>query len=141
MPREHWMHEVVGEVRARMHEAVPYAVNSLRDTMPYAKPPKPPEPPSLDLVMQASPDERQQMLATLPPEKASEIAQGWLKEAEDRYGPSLSRMLAPAFELDQLQSQLTMAGIDQATGAGTEVGIQQGMDELSQLMGINPLAP
>lgn len=135
--RQHWLSEIVGDVRERIHEAIPFAIEGLHDTVPFGTPPEQPPPPSLDAFMKSSPDERQAFFASIPPDKYREVTDALMSQANDRYG-SMAKVLHPMFQNEEISSLLQHTEVGQATGIDANLGVAAAHQDLAKLLGIDP---
>ena len=131
--RQHWMTAIADEVRERAMLMVDHVATGIVDQTPYGHPPKPPEQPGLDDVMQMDPQTRHAYLASLGPEYGNTVSK-LMSEANSRYGAMAAKIL-PIFQAEELSLQH-----EQEPGMDQGLGVAAAHAELTDLLGIDPFA-
>lgn len=137
MAKDHWMYDIVKQVRDRMGEVSETAAAAIHDSVPFGERPKPPKGPDIQEFLQASPDERQQFWAGIPPEQYSSVVSDLQNQANSKWG-AMAGVLTPMLQGDQMNAVLNNAQFGQASGTDATLGIAQAHHDLADLLGIDP---
>ena len=139
MARDHWLYEIAKDVGQRIKGALPEIVASLHDSTPFGPPPPKPQAPDLQQFLSATPDERHAFFNSIPPEDYAKVTGQLQSQAVEKFG-AMAGVLMPLFQNEEVDSLLRQATMGQALQGTADInpGIQQGYQDLVEMMGFDP---
>lgn len=135
--KNHWMMDIVKQVRDRMDEVSAAAAEHIHDSVPFGDPPPKPKGPDIQAFLQASPDQRQQFWASIPPEQYGNVVSDLQSQAVAKWG-AMASVITPMIQGDEMAAVQANAEFGLATGADAHFGVAQAQQDLTDLLGIDP---